>query len=255
MSIPNYTVIIAIDRQHASELATVLPTWQRFRPDVSGRPLMLIADDDSGLDCSAIGRAWPGPFSVRWFSGLQNLPQRDRMLTALTVLPPHLVKTPYWLKLDTDVIATGPGTFDPAWFDGDPALVASPWGYSKPPGSLAALNIWAWGVEQDGHRWPTGPIDGTVDGDRVRHPRWISWLSFLRTDWTRQALSLVGDTPEQQMARLPVRSHDGFYSYVAQRMGAPCRSVRFKRHGWDHVRAKRLPQRVREVLEAQHERG
>ncbi len=171
------------------------------------------------------------------------------MLSALTIYPANLVATPYWLKIDTDTISTGAGTFPQSWFKCSPSIIASPWGYSKPPGVLVALNGWAHDLQSRGvTTWANPPIPGIVEGDRIRHPRVISWLAFLRTEWTQRVVDLLGDGIGEQMATLPVRSHDTFYGYVAERQGQLVRKIRMKNHGWDHVGARRLAAKSAEAL-------
>lgn len=244
----DFTTVVALDRAHLEQWKITWPTWARHRPEILERPLVVIADahPDTGGNHAFWDRElrflhplptgfqflvhfWHAPFSLR--SDLRNITQRERMLTSLVRVPPAVVKTPYWLKLDTDAIALRPADWcQDAWFEDDPVFASSPWGYAKPPDVIQRLDAWG-----DQHpelsRFPALGHRPEPGSDIVRYSRMISWCAWFRTDWTNWVASL-SPPPE----RLPVPSQDTFTHYVAARAGHFWRAVKMKSHGWAHVR-------------------
>jgi hypothetical protein len=250
--IPDFTILVALDREHLQEFAWSYPTWIMHKPNLIRRPLLLAIDVAHHDDRDDAIRRWTealqfvlrrhcGPVSFFEWDGLPELPQRERMLTAL-VRAVADVETPYYLKIDTDTIATGgpDNWINPEWFDGSPACIASPWGYTKPAGMVADFDLWA-----DKHPQAFGAlrIEHKIMGNVARHRRMISWLMFGNTAWSRRMAGLAGE-------RLPIPSQDTFLSCCAARGGGEIRRVRMSEHGWRHVGGggKRLQVIAREAL-------
>jgi hypothetical protein len=173
---------------------------------------------------------WP-PEGFKFVGGTDKWthPQRVKMLTGFVVVPAVLVETPYWLKLDTDVVATGADDWiDPGWFDESPAIVAHPWTFTRPANQMLDLDKWA---EEYHLSFPEPPLDLTPKpgAERVGHRRITSWCSFSRTDFTQRCASLAYRTTGD---RIPVPSQDGYTWYVAKRMGEPIVRPNMKRLGW-----------------------
>lgn len=42
---PDFTILVAVDREHADELWQVWPTWQRHANELFRAPLLLVYDD------------------------------------------------------------------------------------------------------------------------------------------------------------------------------------------------------------------
>jgi len=252
---PTCTTIVALDDDHLPELAAVWPTWVKFRPEILQQPLLLMCDE-----YTAPGNLWWTQITDWWREQLQfvwqdhpkariafwgqphvtpdGLPQRERALTALVFGTAH-VRTPWYLKLDTDVVATSPGKWiDDSWFAGNPVFVTSPWGYTKPANAIQALDDWGDttpGVRE--HPRLNLPFDPA--SRLVRHKRIISYVFFGRTDWTQKMASLAGD-------RLPVPSQDTFLWYCAKRRGDMYRTRNMKTFGWRHINGL---QRLREAAD------
>lgn len=254
----DFTTVIALDRQHNDEFKLSLQTWLRFHPEILERPLLVIRDEAGSRKFSTdyISEAWKAPVAtLHWgwpykywdtlelLPGHRELSQRERMLTALTVVPPAMVQTPYWLKIDTDTICTGNGPSLESFIEPGGDLIASPWGYTKPIDAIGRLNGYFAGTPM-----PEPIVKVLPAGDRAKHPRIISWLAFVRTDWSREAMEYFGRDQAERCLNLPVRSHDTVYSYMADRMGATVRKIRFKLFGFDHVRPGKLAAKVKEVL-------
>ena len=118
------------------------------------------------------------------------------MLAGFVQVPARDARTPWYLKIDTDVVATGAGEWiRPEWFQPDergetPVFVASPWGYSTPRYVMDLLDDWADGV----------PALAAPDG------------------------------------RLPCPSQDSYLSYCAARLGCRTLRVRMSNYHWAHQR-------------------
>lgn len=240
MTIPDFTIVLAVDARHLRQLSWTLPTWRRHKPSLFDRPMLVIYDwtqlHPSEVR-SVVGyrdsklHAWPPDgFSIPSGTDKWSNPQRAKMLASFVHVPPAYVETPYWLKIDTDVVATGMDDWiDPAWFEGSPVIVSHPWKYTKPPDQMVKLDEW---VEK------TGLFRGTKSlnivpkpgAELVCHPRIISFVGFFRTDFTgiasEAARMMVGN------CRLPVPSQDGYLWYLAARTGQGIVRTRMKSRGW-----------------------
>ena len=242
------TLLLAIDAEHLEELRLVWPTWMQFRPELRDIPVVVCVDDDNS----------PGEAELRsvlnhdrlnlipWtLDGAES--QRERMLTAFVHGAAQHVRTRWYLKLDTDVVAVRNGKWvEPDWFAPDetgrePAFVASPWGYTKPADAMERLDRWGATVPALASRPPLNlPYD--IRQDRLRHPRIISWCFFGNTQWTR---SVAAWSP----GRLPVPSHDTWLFYCAARKGDHFVRARMGRYGWEHISSRRrLRRRCVDVL-------
>jgi len=236
--------VLGVDAKHLRELRWVWPTWTRYKPELREMPCVVFYDPAQVReDEMSFLRDHLQVRFVAW-----SLPharsQREKMLTGFLHVPAREVRTPWYLKLDTDVIATGPGEWiKPEWFDADeqgelPVFIASTWGYSKPRYVMDLLDDWADGVIAfAGTSRLNLPYSSAAP--KIRHPRIISWIFFGRTDWTREMTALLGTD-----GRMPFPSQDSFMFYCAQRLG--CRQVREKmsEHCWAHLRHGQLKQRA-----------
>ena len=104
----DFTTIVGIDRQHLAELRCTWPTWKRHRPEILQQPLLAICDgevSDEQWNEELTFLDHPDVRRILWIQ--PGVSQREKMLTGLTVLPGREVLTAWYLKLDTDVVATG----------------------------------------------------------------------------------------------------------------------------------------------------
>jgi len=227
----DFTVVVGVDEQHLDEWRLTWPTWVRHRPEILRQPLLAVCDgarpesywrqalrfvDHSHLTV------------VTWHQS--DVSQREKMLTGLTLAPAIHVRTPWFLKLDTDVVALTSGDWLPAeWFTADehgrePVFVASPWGYTKPADALQRLDDWGDHVPEFQGR-PRLAVPFTPGATRVRHKRISSWCFFGRTAWLREVTASCAGC-------LPIPSHDTFLWYCAARRGDYYRRVRMTNAGW-----------------------
>ncbi|GEM_PF-1148154 len=239
------TLVLGVDAKHLRELLRVWPEWMRLKPELREMPCVVFYDEEQvdPTDLEFLNEH-PAVRPVAW-----NLPnarnQREKMLTGFVQIPAREVQTPWYLKIDTDAMATAPGQWiDPEWFAEDeegnlPVFIASPWGYSKPRYIMDVLDDWADGIPLLAER-PRLNLPYSSKMSKIRHPRIISWLFFGRTDWTREMAALTSKD-----GRLPCPSQDSFMYYCAERLG--CRYVRtpMDDHGWKHRRHRRI--RVKEA--------
>lgn len=242
-----FTTVVAVDQKHLKQLKTVWPTWERHKPGLLDNPMVVIYDQASGISPDDIRQAtnhpalticsWPPPNVVfegdpetKWYH-----PQRYKMLAAFVHVPAAVVTTAYWLKLDTDVVATGcPDWIDEEWLWDTPAICAHRWGFTKPANQMLLLDDWV-----ARHREPLRILASEkplcmspkLDSDRLSHPRIISWCGFFNTTITRLASDFARRTCGD--GQLPVPSQDGYLWYVATRLGYQVKRVDMKARGWE----------------------
>jgi len=247
VSISPITLVLAVDEEHFEQLRHTWPTWMRFKPELRQAPVVVAFDAKTDLR----GRIedllrHPNLRLVAWqMNGAAD--QRELMLTALVRVAAEEVQTPWYLKLDTDVVATGAGRWlRREWFatneqGREPVFVASPWGYTKPADTMARLDDWGDTVPvlRDLPRLNL-PFDPS--SSLVAHPRIISWCFLGNTAWTREVARFAP-------GRLPCPSHDTYLYYCAARRGDHFVRVSMAAHGWEHVsRLRKLRSRCEQVL-------
>jgi len=215
-----FTTFVAVDSAHLYEWRLSIETWRLNRPEIWRNPMVVICDGD--LDLSFVRHPDLAVVFARYCPGTQ----REKMLTALTVVPANST-TPWWLKLDTDVVAERGGPWiEEGWFQRN-VLVASPWGYTKPAEWMRQLDEWA---DTRPELASLSPPARSYDRAKniARCKRIISYVMFGRTDWTADVVSLLDG------GRLPCPSQDTFLWYCADRMRSPYLRVRMSHFGWVH---------------------
>ena len=158
------------------------------------------------------------------------------MLAGFVHVPTVHVDTSYWLKLDTDVVATGNDDWvDDCWFEGDPAIVAQPWGFTKPADQVLKLDEWVLNNAEKLYDLVCEPalcLTPNEGSDRVRHKRIISWCGFFHTHFTWSASTWAENTCG--VGKLPVPSQDGYLFYLAKRLDFGIKRVQMKKLGFEH---------------------
>lgn len=237
MNLKDITLTLGIDRHHLEELRWSWPTWMKFKPELREMPALVFYDpDETSPAQAAFLNEHPNLRFIPWkMANARN--QREEMISGFVHVPAREVQTPWYLKLDTDAIATGPGPWiKPEWFLPDsrgqlPAYVSCKWHYSKPRYIIDLLDDWGDKTAPlSGH--PRLDIPYSSDSRRVRHKRIISWIYFGNTEWTRMVAGLC-DADD----RLPYPSQDTLMSYCAKRLG--CHTVRERmahHYHWSHLR-------------------
>jgi len=237
----DYTLVVGVDQRHLRQLSWTWPTWEKHKPSLLKHPMIVFRDRDeveesevrgvvnhpdlTVVDWPPYGVAYEGTGEDKWHSA-----QRHKMLSGFIYVPTAYVDTNYWLKLDTDVVATGNDDWiDESWFEGWPVIVAHPWSFTKPPDQMLKLDEWARGLP-----FPEPPLNLTpLPGwSRVKHQRVISWCGFFLMGHTVNCAQLAAMTCGD--CKLPVPSQDGFLWYVAKRAGKGIVRPNMKLLGWQH---------------------
>lgn len=241
----DYTLVVGVDRKHLYQLSHTWPTWRKHKPSLLNVPMVAFYDAQQ-LECSDVVGVIDHPLlrTVPWTPEVERYgtggdkwsnPQRAKMLAGFVHVPPEHVLSRYWLKLDTDVVATGTDDWiDDGWFEGAPAIVSQRWTFTKPADQMLKLDEWASKEELNWTFGNTSPLNlAPVPGSgRVSHPRIISWCGFFNTMFTQWCSSLAVATTGKGM--LPVPSQDGFLWYVAARLDLGIERKNFKKLGWEH---------------------
>lgn len=243
----DYTLVVGVDASHLRQLAITWPTWKRHKPSLLQRPMLIFLDRDqvsmgdvkSVVDHPDLRIArWPEPDWIKYEGGNDKWtdPQRYRMLSGFVHVPASYVDTRYFLKIDTDTVATGQDDWiDEQWFENDPAVVAQGWGFTKPPDQMSRLDAWAYrnhhvlGFDSPPLSLDLKPEPGS---DKLKHKRIISWCGFFSTEFTGRAADWAVRTCGQ--GQLPVPSQDGYLWYLATRLGLEVKRVDMKARGWEH---------------------
>lgn len=242
------TVVIAVDNEHLDELQKTLPTWVEHK-DFKKYPFLVIYDADQVAltdprfdilkDFNANYVKWSDPDKI------YNT-QREKMLTALTVLPGLYVKTPWYLKIDTDCTATNNDKwYDESWLKKDYVFITNPWGYTKPANSIELLDNWA-DDYFDGTYKPLN-LPYNPEDNKVKHKRIISWLFLCKTEWSYEvAHNFIQneDKPDDPVIfKLPSISdkeykvsQDTILWYMAAIQKDKYKLFNFKDKGWKHGR-------------------
>ncbi len=243
---PDYTLVVAVDRRHLDQLSQTFRTWAKYKPSILQHPLVVVYDRIQ-VTAGEVLKMIPheditccpwAPNGVEYPVGIDKWTnqQRYKMLAGIVYGAAYCVKTPYWLKLDTDVVATKQDDWiDPLWFNDNPAIVAHPWGFTRPADQMIQLDQWVadnLDLLKDFH--PTKPLNLAPEKDwqRVRHKRIISWCGFFSTDFTHKCADYAETTCGRGL--LPVPSQDGFMWYTATRLGLPVIRTQMKDRGFEH---------------------
>ena len=246
---PEATLVIPLDGPGMSSLEHTWPTWVKHKPWLQTLPLLVIhtSDVDSHDDRLGFLRAHG---NVRFVVGVAPPKQslRESTSPALVKLPAQHIETPWYLLLAPEALATGsePWVF-PEWFDEKvrgrlPALIGSPWGYTKPADAIARLDDWGDSVDELAE-CPRLDLPYDPQSARIRHPTVSSWCLFGNTAWTRR---IARFTPDE----LPVPSYATYVHYCAERLGEVVIRPRLKDLCWEHTFRWRhsLARRSQEVL-------
>jgi hypothetical protein len=242
----DFTLVLGLDAKHLKQLSWVWPTWMKYKPELRTCPLLIFYDceqvkthqikDVIGPREHCTLFAWPprgvtyaGDPDSKWYH-----PQRYKMLSGFVHVPAMHCETDYWLKLDTDVIATGVEKWiEKKWFRGMPSIVSHSWGYTKPADQMIRLDRWVQEHPEELsilHREAPLNLIPLPGSDLVKHSRIISWCAFFSTSFTKFAAHWATQTCGE--FQLPVPSQDGYLWYCAKRMGNLIATADMKRCGW-----------------------
>lgn len=263
MPVPEFTVVVGVDRKHLRQLYSVMQTWKKHKPSLWKRPWIVFYDRlqlTSQTVKSLVGRRdelsiipWPAVDVEHRRTDETRFghPQRYKMLAGFVHVPAMVAATPYWLKLDTDVVAVGDDDWiDPNWFAKQPAIVAHRWSFTKPADQMLVLDEWVQQYKRHVPLLSNNPplcLTPQAGSERLGHNRIISWCGFFSTAITRFA-SNVAETFCGE-GQLPVASQDGYLWYISKRLQHEVVRTNMKQAGWEHWSTDRNVERaVRESL-------
>jgi len=268
----DFTIVLGVDEKHLSQLRMTIATWVKHKPSLFEKRWIVFYDDS--VKCKdilelfstyAIKRyhvlEWP-PEGVK-YKGDPNSKwtrqQRVKMLSGFIHIAAQHVKTPYWLKIDTDVVASGgpDDWIEEHWFDDDPAIVSQRWSYTKPGNQMMELDKWFdhnYNVithqEEMYNKNETGPLNliPNEGSSLVSHKRIISWVGFFNTSFTRFCSKVCEHTCG--IGKMPCPSQDGTVFYLAKRGDFGILRVNMKRKGWSqNPNTRKLRSSVDKIME------
>jgi hypothetical protein len=254
------TIMLAIDDQHLTELIYSFRTWKHFYPQFFTEHSYCIVYDEEQIKTSDKRFDMFKGLKYEMFpwKNFNNLyvNQREKMLTSLVAAPAEYIKTKWYLKIDTDTIATRSDKWiEEEWFEDGKSVneqnmfISNPWGYTKPPNAIDIMDDWADNISDVKNHYPRLDIHPKDGADAVSHDRIISWIMLARTEWTKWIASYA--KTKDGFYKLPIPSQDTYVIYFAQRMKFNYNRVRFKKFGWDHLRFKNLKKKYEEIFNGQ----
>lgn len=267
-AMPNYTVVIGVDKATLPYLLTNLPTWRLLRQNLWERPWLVFFDpseskgiQDVDVVLDALGAS--DATLIEWNGNHAGYPtQREKMLSGHVYVSRH-VRTDWFVKIDCDAIAHHPAEWPKAeWFADDadgrePVLVGPKYGYTRAKSGGGTLWDWCERMEQFGDRYFRTPragwesLIGDLDhrrGPKMKKRRWVSWLGWQRADWVREMADLF--ERECGPGRLPLPSHDSCLWMAADRAGELVRVGSDMKAGWaNRLQVSSCRKLVAEVME------
>jgi hypothetical protein len=228
------TVITAVDDEHINELAKTFPTWIKYKK-LNEFPIQVIYDadqlneSDPRFDFLKEYKVKLIPWTGSYFT------QREKMLTALTLVPSDECRTDWYLKIDTDTTALNDSKwFDYTWLEKDYVFISNPWGSTKPANAIELLDNWA--EKQFSGKFKRLNLPYKPEDKSIRHNRIISWLFLCKTNWSADmAQYCAGKLPSISNTPRKV-SQDTYLWYMAEATGAKYKTFKFKTKGWTHGR-------------------
>ncbi len=228
------TVLTAIDDEHVNELQKTFPTWIKYKK-LNEFPISIIYDadqlseTDSRLDFLKEYKVTFIPWTGKYAS------QREKMLTALTLVPANDIKTDWYLKIDTDTTATNNDKwFDYSWLKKDYVFISQPWKSTKPANAIKLLDDWS--TKQFSGKFKKLDLPFDPNEKSIRHNRIISWLFLCNTKWSADmAQFCAGTLPSISDIKRRV-SQDTYLWYMAEITGKKYKTFNFKSKGWIHGR-------------------
>lgn len=245
------SVILSVDDHHLNELSLSWQTWFKFKSkEFNSFKEFVIMFDKTQLNENDNRFDFLRGYNVKLVPWPDKnelfLDQRSKMLTSL-VYAPYFVETDWYIKIDTDTIASNnkKWIFDD-WFTGEYKFISNPWGYTKPSNAIQILDDWGDNVDDlSKHDRLNFPFED--NSKRVCHKRIISWLFVCDTDWSTYAAKLAEKYYGESI--LPIPSQDTYLYYIAERTKQKYKRVKFKKFGWHHIsRYKKLKDRYREIM-------
>jgi uncharacterized radical SAM superfamily Fe-S cluster-containing enzyme len=198
-----FTIVTACTEGYYRKFVLAVPTWN-IKPQFAKAPIIIFYDASLKED--------DFDFVRRYFKNVSVLPvmdrwpgasMKERIFATLLYCSQEIIKTPYYCKLDGDVVfLDGQDVFLPEDFDYD--LCGHSWGYTKPGRYVDQLEDSWNGVEKSDY--------GTDLKTKKCHPRISSFVCMHKTSFFKAACEKMGP-------RLRVPSHDTTAWFYAEKMG------------------------------------
>lgn len=241
------TIVTAIDTYYVDILRVVLPNWIKYKR-VDKFPMIVFYNGMEASDPRLDFLRLPNIRLIPWNESCMDKvdSHRELMLSSFVLGSAQYVETDYWLKLDSDSIAT-----DDRIFVTDAmkqySIFSHRWGYSRPQ-HIKQMDAWAKTCTHRKIRSSRPMIEqGRIEGNRFYHngKRFISYICLQKTRYTRYCVSLLKEK------RLPCPSQDTFAYYLIQRLKPEAMGIgNFKRdYGFTQLRGKMGADHIRQCVE------
>lgn len=223
------TIIQVIDKVHIKELSESWKTWKLYKPEVTSLPLFLVYDKEIESELGTISHIIDKknvtlyPFNNKYL----YKSQRDAMLTSFFEGIRN-IKTKYYLKLDTDCVATNASK---EWLNeindiNENVFISKGWSVSR----KEYFDIMQdWEPLKDYPKIQNFSIKEC--GTKVKYNRIISWFFLCNVEWNNKWSEKCWKHDHYE---LPIPSHDSFLWHIAERNGDKYKRVNFKKYGWSH---------------------
>jgi hypothetical protein len=204
------TVVAAVDPNYVDQLRSNWPAMIKV-PGISDKPWLVFVNgmplDDKRLDFLD-NRARRVEWNPKWHGATQ----REIMLSSFVLGAAEHVQTPYFLKIDTDVVPEADAAFDPPKAAWNSVLTGHPWHYTKPGEWLKTLEAWGDKALPNTQRlFSKAELTQAEKEHRYGHDRIASFVCLHKTAFVKECAALCS-------GRMPVPSHDTFLWYCARRM-------------------------------------
>lgn len=244
------TIVSACDPYYVEILKWTFPNWIKYK-HIDKYPVIIFINsielNDSRLDFLRLPNVQLIPWSKE--KDLDNVTDhREEMLSAFFIGAARYVKTDYWLKLDSDSIATDNREFiTPAMKQY--SIFSHRWGYSRPD-HIRALDSWVLTCPKHRRKLALSkPMieQGRIEGRRFYHnsKRFISYICLQKTRFTRFCVGLFKER------RMPCSSQDTTAYFLIQKFKPEAMGIgNFKRdYGFTQLRGKMGAAHIKKCVE------
>jgi hypothetical protein len=157
---------------------------------------------------------------------------------AKTVDGDYMTKKEWYLKIDTDCIATDDSKwFDESWLKKDYVFITNKWGSTKPANAIELLDQWMVTKKHD-----VKPLNLPYNKDdiKIKHERIISWVFLCKTSWSKEMNAYfyyhgIYQLPSISSTEYKV-SQDTVLWYLATVLNYKYKLFKFKSKGWLHTK-------------------
>lgn len=229
----NLTVVTASDTNHIDLLIHSLPTWINCKK-LNCQIIVFynqINDKNVNEQIEKI-LSYDNVKLIQWdIDGAET--QREKMLSSFIFGVSEYVKTDYWLKLDSDTVATNEKLFiKKSHFDYD--MVGQPWSYTKPGYMIPQIDFWLDGLHKlNKIKEFRGTEKYRLIGDEIekqKHKahRVISYCRLTKTSLIKEIRNNI------LLNRMPCKSEDTLVWRYCDRLNKKWLRFKFSDRGFSH---------------------